>query len=97
LPSRTEVEILPDTIPFSLTEYPAGKRRPGGRFRFLTVMFLLGALLLSGCEKPKETGSDGAVARPPADLAAWILADRLPVRLTLQQHKILWGKDTRGV
>lgn len=34
---------------------------------------------------------------PPADLAAWILADRLPVRLTLQQHKILWGKDTRGV
>ena len=34
---------------------------------------------------------------PPADLAAWILADHLPVRLTLQQHKILWGKDTRGV
>ncbi len=33
----------------------------------------------------------------PAELAAWILADRLPVRLTLQQHKILWGKDTRGV
>ena len=34
---------------------------------------------------------------PPAELAAWILEDRLPVRLTLQQHKILWGKDTRGV
>ena len=34
---------------------------------------------------------------PPPELAAWILADRLPVRLTLQQHKILWGKDTRGV
>lgn len=34
---------------------------------------------------------------PPADLAAWILADRLPVRLTLQQHKILWGKEARGV
>lgn len=34
---------------------------------------------------------------PPAELASWILADRLPVRLTLQQHKILWGKDTRGV
>ena len=33
----------------------------------------------------------------PAELAAWILEDRLPVRLTLQQHKILWGKDTRGV
>jgi 7-carboxy-7-deazaguanine synthase len=34
---------------------------------------------------------------PPAELAAWILADRLPVRLTLQQHKILWGATTRGV
>jgi len=28
---------------------------------------------------------------PPADLAAWILADRLPVRLQLQQHKVIWG------
>jgi 7-carboxy-7-deazaguanine synthase len=36
-------------------------------------------------------------ALPPADLAAWILADRLPVRLTLQQHKILWGAEARGV
>jgi 7-carboxy-7-deazaguanine synthase len=36
-------------------------------------------------------------AIPPADLAAWILEDRLPVRLTLQQHKVLWGKDARGV
>ncbi len=34
---------------------------------------------------------------PPGELAAWILADRLPVRLTLQQHKILWGAVTRGV
>ena len=34
---------------------------------------------------------------PPAELAAWILADRLPIRLTLQQHKILWGAGTRGV
>ena len=34
---------------------------------------------------------------PPAELAAWILADRLPVRLTLQQHKVLWGALTRGV
>lgn len=32
----------------------------------------------------------------PADLAAWILRDRLPVRLQLQLHKILWG-ETRGV
>jgi 7-carboxy-7-deazaguanine synthase len=27
----------------------------------------------------------------PADLAAWILRDRLPVRLQLQLHKLLWG------
>jgi 7-carboxy-7-deazaguanine synthase len=27
----------------------------------------------------------------PAQLANWILADRLPVRLQLQLHKVLWG------
>ncbi|MDA8390964.1 MAG: 7-carboxy-7-deazaguanine synthase QueE [Gammaproteobacteria bacterium] len=32
---------------------------------------------------------------PPADLADWILADRLPVRFQLQLHKVLWG-DVRG-
>jgi 7-carboxy-7-deazaguanine synthase len=31
----------------------------------------------------------------PGDLADWILRDRLPVRLQLQLHKILWG-DSRG-
>jgi len=29
----------------------------------------------------------------PADLAAWILRDRLPVRFQLQLHKILWGNE----
>jgi 7-carboxy-7-deazaguanine synthase len=28
----------------------------------------------------------------PRDLADWILADRLPVRLQLQLHKLLWGE-----
>ena len=28
---------------------------------------------------------------PPADLAGWILEDRLPVRFQLQLHKVLWG------
>ena len=32
----------------------------------------------------------------PADLAAWILEDRLRVRLQLQVHKQLWG-DKKGV
>ena len=29
---------------------------------------------------------------PPADLAKWLLEDRLPVRMQLQLHKILWGE-----
>ncbi len=33
----------------------------------------------------------------PASLAAWILKDRLPARLSLQQHKIIWNPDQRGV
>jgi 7-carboxy-7-deazaguanine synthase len=34
---------------------------------------------------------------PPAQLAEWILADRLDVRLGLQLHKILWPGRDRGV
>ena len=34
-------------------------------------------------------------ALPPAQLAEWILRDRLPVRFQIQLHKILWG-DERG-
>jgi 7-carboxy-7-deazaguanine synthase len=30
-------------------------------------------------------------------LAEWILADRLPVRLQLQVHKYIWDPQTRGV
>jgi 7-carboxy-7-deazaguanine synthase len=33
----------------------------------------------------------------PTDLAAWILETRLPIRLQLQQHKILWDPAARGV
>jgi len=31
------------------------------------------------------------------DLAAWILEDRVPVRLQLQAHKYIWEPHTRGV
>src|SRR5687768_8177809 len=31
------------------------------------------------------------------DLAAWILEDKLEVRLQLQTHKFIWGADVRGV
>ena len=30
----------------------------------------------------------------PADLAAWILRDRLPVRMQLQMHRVIWGERT---
>ncbi len=33
----------------------------------------------------------------PADLAAWILADGLDVRMHLQQHKFIWPGIERGV
>ena len=36
-----------------------------------------------------------AGALNPADLAGWIVRDRLPVRFQLQLHKILWN-DARG-
>ena len=31
------------------------------------------------------------------DLVAWIVRDRLPVRVNLQLHKYVWGEDARGV
>ncbi len=33
----------------------------------------------------------------PRLLAGWILEDRLPVRLNLQLHKIIWGPEATGV
>jgi 7-carboxy-7-deazaguanine synthase len=33
----------------------------------------------------------------PTELAAWILESHLPIRLQLQQHKILWDPAARGV
>lgn len=29
---------------------------------------------------------------PPADLAAWVLEDHLPVRMQVQLHKVIWGE-----
>jgi 7-carboxy-7-deazaguanine synthase len=33
----------------------------------------------------------------PRELAEWIIADRLPVRFQLQQHKYVWEPQARGV
>lgn len=44
-------------------------------------------ILVSACQGRVE----------PADLAAWVLDTRLPLRLQVQLHKILWGPTARGV
>ena len=31
------------------------------------------------------------------DLSEWVLQDRLPVRVQMQLHKVIWDPDTRGV
>lgn len=33
----------------------------------------------------------------PAELAAWILESRAPVRMQIQLHKIIWGANAQGV
>jgi 7-carboxy-7-deazaguanine synthase len=51
-----------------------------------------------------DRGELGAILMSPvwevvdlAELAAWILEDRLPVRLQTQLHKHIWGADVKGV
>lgn len=33
----------------------------------------------------------------PQDLVKWVLEDKLPVRVQLQMHKVIWDADTQGV
>lgn len=33
----------------------------------------------------------------PEDLCAWVLRDKLPVRMQLQMHKVIWGAEKTGV
>ncbi len=46
---------------------------------------------------PRLLASPVHGALDPRELVAWILADRLPVRLNLQLHKYLWGAAAEGV
>jgi 7-carboxy-7-deazaguanine synthase len=46
--------------------------------------------LAQRCEVLFSPVHDGLAAR---DLAEWILRDRLPVRMQVQLHKILWGNE----
>ncbi len=33
----------------------------------------------------------------PKDLVQWVLKDKIPVRVQIQVHKVIWGADTEGV
>ncbi len=54
-----------------------------------------GTRSMDGCAAMLISPVHGVLAGK--DLAAWILADRLPVRLQLQAHKYIWSAETRGV
>ena len=48
-------------------------------------------------EQPAGEEIEGRPGLPLAELAKWILADRLPVRLQPQLHKWIWHPQARGV
>ncbi len=33
----------------------------------------------------------------PKDLVQWVLEDKMPVRVQIQAHKVIWGADAEGV
>jgi 7-carboxy-7-deazaguanine synthase len=56
------------------------------------------AVLMSAAwAQPKANEIAGCVGLEAKELAAWILADRLPVRMQTQLHKIIWDPQMRGV
>lgn len=58
----------------------------------------LRAILMSAAwEQPKGLEIAGTAGLDPRTLAEWILADRLPVRMQTQLHKIIWEPRMRGV
>ncbi|WP_394824079.1 radical SAM protein [Pendulispora albinea] len=46
---------------------------------------------------PKLLASTAFGTLLPRDLVAWVLEDKLPVRVQLQLHKYIWSHDTQGV
>lgn len=84
LTERDEVKfVLADRTDYDWTREVIAARGLDERIREGT----LGALLLS----PVWGSLD------PQALAAWILEDRLPVRMQVQLHKVIWGPDRTGV
>lgn len=49
-------------------------------------------------ERPFETLVSTVFGKlHPRELAEWVIEDRLPVRMQLQQHKYIWEPEARGV
>jgi acyl CoA:acetate/3-ketoacid CoA transferase beta subunit len=59
----------------------------------MTTIVSIGARLARLTFSPDILLSDGEARL----LAEWILADRLPVRMQTQLHKIIWDPQARGV
>jgi len=58
----------------------------------------VGAVLMSAAwSQPKGVEIAGSIGLEARLLAEWILADRLPVRMQTQLHKIIWDPQARGV
>lgn len=58
----------------------------------------LRAVLMSAAwEQRKGLEIAGCAGLHPRALAEWILADKLPVRMQSQLHKVIWDPQTRGV
>jgi len=55
--------------------------------------------VLMGAAAPMAATSEiaGAQGLPMRELAEWVLADHLPVRLQTQLHKLIWDPFARGV
>ena len=83
-------------------------RRVGLKSKLAIVALVLGVLALFGdpyrggvvavdtreLARIVETRQDHVSA---AELADWIVADRLRARLQIQQHKYIWSPEARGV
>ena len=65
--------------------------------RYLALSVVAHAALLAKHIIHFSPVMNGPESATPGDLAEWILADRLPVQLQLQLHKVVWPGRSRAV
>ncbi|MCX5661593.1 MAG: radical SAM protein [Planctomycetota bacterium] len=91
LNARDEVKfVLCDRADYEWAREVVAKHRLHERVN--AVLFGAVAAMAPGKE---IAGVEGGL--PLRDLAEWVIADRLPVRLQTQLHKLIWDPMTRGV